>query len=93
MAQECNWEFDSVDPSDAAQSRESVDVASIMAVSLTIPTSCAGVPSEVLNPRTTWASGAAYDEQAMKLARMFVENFKTFEPGVTAEVLAAGPNA
>ena len=60
---------------------------------LDIPTSCPGVPSEVLKPRTTWADGAAYDEQAAKLARMFVENFKTFEQGVTAEVLAAGPNA
>ena len=60
---------------------------------LDIPTSCPDVPSDVLTPRTTWASGAAYDEQAAKLARMFVENFKTFEQGVRAEVLAAGPNA
>ena len=60
---------------------------------LDIPTSCPDVPSDVLKPRTTWAHGAAYDEQAAKLARMFVENFKTFEQGVTAEVLAAGPNA
>ena len=47
----------------------------------------------MLKPRATWSDGAAYDEQAAKLARMFVENFKTFEQGVTAEVLAAGPNA
>jgi phosphoenolpyruvate carboxykinase (ATP) len=60
---------------------------------LDIPASCPDVPAEVLNPRNTWADGAAYDAQASKLARMFVENFKTFEQGVTAEVLAAGPNA
>jgi phosphoenolpyruvate carboxykinase (ATP) len=60
---------------------------------LAIPASCPDVPPEVLTPRGTWASGPAYDEQAAKLARMFVENFKTFEQGVTAEVLAAGPNA
>jgi phosphoenolpyruvate carboxykinase (ATP) len=60
---------------------------------LDIPTSCPDVPSEVLNPRHTWADGAAYDGQAAKLAKMFVENFKTFEEGVVAEVLAAGPNA
>ena len=59
---------------------------------LDIPTSCPDVPSGVLKPRSTWASGAAYDEQAAKLARMFVENFQMFEQGVTAEVLAAGPN-
>ena len=60
---------------------------------LDIPTSCPEVPPEVLKPRNTWASGADYDAQAAKLARMFVENFKAFEGGVTAAVLAAGPNA
>jgi phosphoenolpyruvate carboxykinase (ATP) len=60
---------------------------------LDIPASCPGVPPEVLKPRNTWANGADYDAQAAKLARMFVDNFKTFEGGVTAEVLAAGPNA
>jgi len=60
---------------------------------LDVPASCPDVPSEVLKPRNTWANGADYDVQAKKLAKMFVENFKTFEQGVTAEVLAAGPNA
>jgi phosphoenolpyruvate carboxykinase (ATP) len=60
---------------------------------LEIPASCPGVPSEVLKPRSTWTTGAEYDAQAAKLARMFVDNFKRFEQGVTAEVLAAGPNA
>ena len=60
---------------------------------LDIPVSCPDVPSEVLNPRTTWADAAAYDAQAGKLARMFVENFKLFERDATADVLAAGPNS
>jgi len=60
---------------------------------LDIPASCPGVPSEVLKPRSTWTTGAEYDAHAAKLARMFVDNFKRFEQGVTAEVLAAGPNA
>jgi phosphoenolpyruvate carboxykinase (ATP) len=60
---------------------------------LEVPSACPDVPSEVLTPRNTWTSGADYDAQAKKLAGMFVENFKTFEGGVTAEVLAAGPNA
>ena len=59
---------------------------------LEIPTSCPDVPSEVLNPRNTWENGAAYDAQAGKLARMFVDNFTVFERGVTADVLAAGPS-
>ena len=58
---------------------------------LEVPTTCPGVPSEVLKPRNTWKDGAAYDEQAGKLARLFAENFKTFEAGVTPEVRAAGP--
>jgi phosphoenolpyruvate carboxykinase (ATP) len=57
-----------------------------------VPTSCPDVPGAVLDPRGTWTDKAAYDAQASKLARMFIENFKAFESGVTAEVLAAGPN-
>jgi phosphoenolpyruvate carboxykinase (ATP) len=58
---------------------------------LDVPTSCPDVPSDVLDPRSTWADPAAYDTQAAKLARMFAENFKTFESGVTGGVRAAGP--
>ena len=59
---------------------------------LDVPTSCPEVPAEILKPRNTWVNAAEYDAQAATLARMFVENFKAFEQGVTAEVLAAGPN-
>jgi phosphoenolpyruvate carboxykinase (ATP) len=58
---------------------------------LDVPTSCPGVPPEVLTPRTTWQTGSDYDGQAAKLAKMFVENFKTFEADVTPAVRAAGP--
>jgi phosphoenolpyruvate carboxykinase (ATP) len=60
---------------------------------LDIPTSCPDVPAEVLKPRSTWSNGAEYDAQAAKLARMFVENFKTFEGDVDSKVVAAGPQA
>ena len=60
---------------------------------LDVPTSCPGVPESVLNPRNTWPDAAQYDEQARKLAAMFVENFKTFEKDVPAVVKQAGPNA
>ncbi|MFN8059358.1 MAG: phosphoenolpyruvate carboxykinase [Vicinamibacterales bacterium] len=56
-----------------------------------VPTSCPGVPADVLKPRGTWADAAAYDAQATKLAKMFAENFQTFEPNVAAGVKAAGP--
>jgi phosphoenolpyruvate carboxykinase (ATP) len=56
-----------------------------------IPESVPGVPSEVLQPRSTWQDQAAYDSQARELARMFAENFKQFSDGTPDEVKAAGP--
>ena len=60
---------------------------------LPVPQSCPDVPLDVLNPRGTWADKAAYDAQAAKLARMFRDNFETFESSVSADVVAAGPHA
>jgi phosphoenolpyruvate carboxykinase (ATP) len=60
---------------------------------IAVPESVPGVPSEVLQPRETWSDGNAYDDQARKLAAMFVENFKQFEADVSDEVRAAGPVA
>ena len=58
---------------------------------LSVPTSCPGVPQDVLNPRSTWADAAAYDAQAKKLAAMFAENFKTFAATAATDVREAGP--
>ncbi len=57
---------------------------------LDVPKTCPDVPSEVLNPRNTWAEKGGYDTSARKLAQMFVDNFKKF--GNTAEEICdAGP--
>jgi phosphoenolpyruvate carboxykinase (ATP) len=56
-----------------------------------MPTSCLDVPAGVLDPRGTWADKAAYDQQAARLAKMFVENFKAFEADVAPAVKDAGP--
>ena len=57
-----------------------------------VPTTCPNVPSEVLIPRDMWADKAAYDEQAKKLAGMFVKNFAKYE-GMDPAIIAAGPKA
>ena len=44
---------------------------------LRMPKSCPDVPSEVLNPRNTWADKDAYDRAADKLRGMFQKNFET----------------
>ena len=60
---------------------------------LDVPAACPGVPEGVLDPRGTWPDAAKYDEQAAKLAKMFVDNFKTFEKDVASSVKDAGPRA
>ncbi len=45
---------------------------------LQIPRSCPNVPSDILNPRNTWADKTAYDEKAKGLFEMFENNYKKF---------------
>ena len=59
---------------------------------VSVPTSCEGVPSELLIPANTWADKAAYEAKAHELAKSFVENFKKYDH-MSAEVVAAGPKA
>jgi len=56
-----------------------------------VPKAVPGVPEHLLYPRSTWSDPEAYDQQALKLARMFAENFKKFEPQLPEEVRKAGP--
>jgi phosphoenolpyruvate carboxykinase (ATP) len=56
-----------------------------------VPAACCDVPDDVLRPRNTWEDKSAYDQQARKLARMFIDNFQQFEEMVAEDVRAAGP--
>ena len=56
-----------------------------------VPLSCPDVPTSALTPRGTWSKPEDYDIQAAKLARMFAENFKSFEDAGEPDVKAAGP--
>jgi phosphoenolpyruvate carboxykinase (ATP) len=58
---------------------------------LAVPTEIEGVPSSVLDARSTWKDAAAYDAQAAKLAGMFRDNIKKFGAAVSEKILAAGP--
>ena len=60
---------------------------------LAIPTSCEGVPSEILNPRATWADKAAYDDTANNLAGQFVKNFEQYAAETSSDILAAAPKS
>ncbi len=59
---------------------------------LQMPTSCTGVPVEILNPRNTWADKAAFDQTALDLATKFVKNFAQYADGASAEILSAAPS-
>jgi phosphoenolpyruvate carboxykinase (ATP) len=56
-----------------------------------VPVAVEGVDSAILDPRSTWADGAAYDAQARKLAEMFINNFTKFEDHVDGPVRDAAP--
>jgi len=58
---------------------------------LQVPTSCPGVPDDLLDPRKTWRDPEAYDAQAKRLGAMFAANFEKFADQSTPEIRAAGP--
>jgi phosphoenolpyruvate carboxykinase (ATP) len=56
-----------------------------------VPVAVPGVETAILDPRSTWADGAAYDAQATKLVNMFISNFTKFESHVDSKVRDAAP--
>jgi len=59
---------------------------------VSVPTTCEGVPSELMIPANTWEDKEAYAAKAKELAKSFVENFKKYTH-MSEEVVAAGPKA
>lgn len=60
---------------------------------LSVPQTCDGVPSNVLNPRDTWSDKSAYEKTAANLVGRFEQNFVQFEPYVETDIRAAAPRA
>jgi phosphoenolpyruvate carboxykinase (ATP) len=54
-----------------------------------VPTSCPGVPSGILDPASTWADKAAYQQEQQALAQRFIDRAVTLD--LPAEVLAQNP--
>ena len=59
-------------------------------LNLDIPTKCCDAPEHLLDPRETWEDKEAYDGAALRLARLFVENFRRFGE-VPQSIIDAGP--
>ena len=56
-----------------------------------VPKEVAGVPSELLSPKDTWEDRQAYERQAEKLARLFIDNFMQYSELAPKRVSLAGP--
>ncbi|MAZ58463.1 MAG: phosphoenolpyruvate carboxykinase (ATP) [Flavobacteriales bacterium] len=52
---------------------------------LIMPVSCPNVPEDILNPINTWKNKEEYKKEAVKLATLFHENFKSIELSVKNE--------
>jgi phosphoenolpyruvate carboxykinase (ATP) len=60
---------------------------------ISIPVTCPNVPSEILNPRDSWADKEAYDTRANYLANAFLKNFEMFADYADEEILSGAPHA
>ena len=58
---------------------ENVDFQTESYFNLSIPNSCPGIPSNILNPIEAWEDKDAYQKKANKLKNLFDENYLKFE--------------
>lgn len=68
-----------------------VDFEEFPIFGFSIPKEVPGVPSEVLNPKNTWANKSEYDSKLNSLAEAFVKNFAQFEAIADEETKNAAP--
>ncbi len=70
---------------------DNVDYRTDKVFGFEVPMDCPGVPKEILDPANTWSDQDAYWKRYDDLAAKYIENFKKYEDGCSAEVKAAGP--
>jgi phosphoenolpyruvate carboxykinase (ATP) len=58
---------------------------------LAVPTRCARLPEQILQPRQTWPDAAGYEQAAKKLAAQFRQNFTKYADQASEEIKSAEP--
>lgn len=56
-----------------------------------VPKTCPDVPSDVLDPGSSWHDKKEYMQRYRSLASRFIDNFKKFQDGTPPEIVKAGP--
>jgi phosphoenolpyruvate carboxykinase (ATP) len=56
-----------------------------------IPTSCPGVPSELLRPKNSWADKDEFYRTANRLVDQFNKNFEKYKDFANDEIMKAAP--
>jgi len=67
------------------------DYATDPVFKLDYPTSCPGVPSEILNPASSWKDASEFRQTQSALAALFEKNFAKYADQASAKVIAQGP--
>ncbi len=57
-----------------------------------VPARCPDVPSEILDPSSSWPGKAEYSKKYKQLAERFIDNFRKFEDHSPHELVEAGPH-
>lgn len=70
---------------------DNVQYETLPVFGLTMPKTCPGVPTEILNPRNTWADKNEFDAKSATLAASFVKNFAQYAEYANEEILNAAP--
>jgi len=70
---------------------DSVDFTEDPVFGFKIPLQCNDIPSEILQPWSSWADRESYNDNYKKLAAHFVENFKKFEKQSPEYIKKGGP--
>ncbi len=71
---------------------DSVLYETLPVFNLQFPTTCPGVPSEILNPRLNWKDKNSYDRTANSLAKSFIKNFEQYSSAANEEIISAAPH-